>query len=138
MAQTPELSLSPDKAFAILSKARQFDVKDAVSEPDPGSNASDDMMLSVLEDHADDPVRNELVAMIRALNVDEQIDLVTLAWLGRGDGDLDDWDDLRSEAARAHNKRTAEYLLGMPILADYLEEALSQFGRTAEEFERPV
>ena len=138
MAQTPELSLSPDKAFAILTKARQFDVKDAVSEPDPGSNASDDMMLSVLEDHADDPVRNELVAMIRALNVDEQIDLVTLAWLGRGDGDLDDWDDLRSEAARAHNKRTAEYLLGMPILADYLEEALSQFGHTAEEFEQPV
>ena len=138
MAQTPELSLSPDKAFAILSKARQFDVKDAVSEPDPGSNASDDMMLSVLEDHADDPVRSELVAMIRALNVDEQIDLVTLAWLGRGDGDLDDWDDLRSEAARAHNKRTAEYLLGMPILADYLEEALSQFGHTAEEFEQPV
>lgn len=138
MAQTPELSLSPEKAFAILTKARQFDVKDAVSEPDPGSNASDDMMLSVLEDHADDPVRNELVAMIRALNVDEQIDLVTLAWLGRGDGDLDDWDDLRSEAARAHNKRTAEYLLGMPILPDYLEEALSQFGHTAEEFERPV
>ena len=33
MAQTPELSLSPEKAFAILTKARQFDVKDAVSEP---------------------------------------------------------------------------------------------------------
>ncbi len=138
MAQTPELSISPDKAFAILTKARQFDVKDAVSDPDPGSNASDDMMWSVLEDHADDPVRNELVAMIRALNEDEQFDLVALAWLGRGDGDLSDWDDLRAEAARAHNKRTAEYLLGMPILADYLEEALSQFGHTAEEFERPV
>jgi hypothetical protein len=138
MVQTPELSISPEKAFAILTKARQFDVKDGVSEPDPGSNASDDMMLSVLEDHADDPVRSELVAMIRALNEDEQVDLVALAWLGRGDGDLGDWDDLRSEAARAHNKRTAEYLLGMPILADYLEEALSQFGHTAEEFERPA
>lgn len=138
MVQTPELSISPEKAFAILTKARQFDVKDGVSEPDPGSNASDDMMLSVLEDHADDPVRSELVAMIRALNEDEQVDLVALAWLGRGDGDLDDWDDLRSEADRAHNKRTAEYLLGIPILADYLEEALSQFGHTAEEFERPA
>lgn len=138
MVQTPELSISPEKAFVILTKARQFDVKDGVSEPDPGSNASDDMMLSVLEDHADDPVRSELVAMIRALNEDEQVDLVALAWLGRGDGDLSDWDDLRSEAARAHNKRTAEYLLGMPILADYLEEALSQFGHTAEEFERPA
>lgn len=138
MVQIPELSLSPDKAFAILTKARRFDVKDAVSEPDPGSNASDDMMLSVLEDHADDPVRSELVAMIRALNEDEQIDLVALAWLGRGDGELSEWDDLREEAARAHNRRTAEYLLGMPLLSDYLEEALSQLGHSVEEFEEPV
>ncbi len=138
LTQFPELSISPEKAFAILAKARQFDAKDSVTDPDPGSNASDDMMLSVLEDHADDPVRNELVAMIRALNVDEQIDLVALAWLGRGDGDIADWDDLRSEAARARNKRTAEYLIGMPILSDYLEEALSQFGHSSEDFERPV
>ena len=109
-----------------------------VTEPDPGSNATDDGMLSVLEDHTDDPVRSELIAMIRGLNQDEQIDLVALAWLGRGDGDLDDWQDLRAEAARAHNKRTAEYLLGMPLLGDYLEEALSQFGHSTEEFEEPV
>jgi len=76
--------------------------------------------------------------MIRGLNEDEQIDLVALAWLGRGDGDLDDWQDLRAEAARAHNKRTAEYLLGMPLLGDYLEEALSQFGHSTEEFDEPV
>lgn len=138
MVQVPELSISPEKAFAILNKARQFDVKDAVTEPDPGSNASDDMMLSVLEDHADDPVRNELLEIIRGLNEDEQIDLVAMAWLGRGDGDLEDWSDLRSEAARAHNNRTAEYLLGIPILADYLEEALSQFGHSSEEFEQSL
>ena len=79
-----------------------------------------------------------MIAMIRGLNEDEQIDLVALAWLGRGDGDLDNWQDLHAEAARAHNKRTAEYLLGMPLLGDYLEEALSQFGHSTEEFEEPV
>lgn len=136
--QKPELSISAEKAFAIVTKARQFDVKDAVTDPDSGSNASDDMMLSVLEDHADDPVFGELLAMIRDLNEDEQVDLVALAWLGRGDGGLADWDELRSEAARARNNRTAEYLLGMPTLSDYLEEGLSQFGHTYEEFERPV
>jgi len=62
-------------------------------------------------------------------NVDEQIDLVTLAWLGGGDGDLDSWDELRSEA-RTHNNHTAAYLLGTPLLADYLEDALSQFGES--------
>ena len=39
---------------------------------------------------------------------------------------------------RAHNKRTAEYLLGMPLLGDLLEEGLAQFGHSIEEFEQPV
>jgi uncharacterized protein DUF3775 len=138
MSKMPQLTISSAKVAAILAKARQFDVKDAVTDPEPGSNPSDDAMLSVLEDHRDDPVRGELTANIRGLNVDEQVDLVTLAWLGRGDGDLDEWDDLRAEAAHAHNRRTAEYLLGMPLLGDYLEEALSQFGHSVEEFEQPL
>lgn len=138
MVTIPDLSISAAKVATILAKARQFDAKDVVTDPDSGSNASDDAMLSVLEDHADDPVRTELRAIIRGLNEDEQIDLVALAWLGRGDGELSEWDDLREEAARAHNRRTAEYLLGMPLLSDYLEEALSQFGHSVEEFEEPV
>lgn len=138
MSKIPDLAISAAKVAAILTKARQFDVKDMVTEPYPGSNASDDAMVSVLEDHADDPVRAELMAMIRGLNEDEQIDLVALAWLGRGDGDLDDWSDIRAEASRAHNRRTAEYLLGMPLLGDYLEEALTQLGHSPDEFEEPV
>ena len=94
-------------------------------------------MREVLEDHADDPVAAELIADIRALNEDEQIDLVALAWLGRGDGNLKDWDSLRSQAAAAHNDRTASYLLGMPLLSDCLDEALAQLGHSAEEFGQP-
>ncbi|HET7885777.1 MAG TPA: DUF3775 domain-containing protein [Bradyrhizobium sp.] len=138
MSEIPDLSISAEKVAAIIAKARQFDVKDVVTDPDSGSNASDEGMLSVLEDHRDDPVRTELAAMIRGLNEDEQVDLVALAWLGRGDGGLDDWNDLRAEAARAHNRRTAQYLLGMPLLGDQLEEALTQFGHSVEEFERPL
>jgi hypothetical protein len=52
--------------------------------------------------------------MIDDLNYDEQIDLVTLAWLGRDGGSLNDWASLRSQAMAAHNERTADYLLGMP------------------------
>jgi len=138
MKEIQDLAISPEKVAAILTKARQFDVKDVVTDPDSGSNASDDAMLSVLEDHADDPVRTELIAIIRGLNEDEQVDLVALTWLGRGDGDLDDWQEIRAEAARAHNRRTAEYLLGIPLLGDYLEEALTQIGYSPEEFEEPV
>lgn len=136
-ADTPTLSISAEKVYWVSTNARRFDVKDVVTEPDPVSNATDDGMREVLEDHSDDPVVAELVAEIRALNEDEQIDLVALAWLGRGDGDLKDWQSLRSEAARAHNDRTASYLLSMPLLSDYLDEALAQFGHSAAEFERP-
>jgi hypothetical protein len=135
MAELPTLSISPEKAYFIVAMARQFDVKDGVSDPDSGSNASDDGMRSVLEDLPDDSVRAELVSFIHDLNEDEQIDLVALTWLGRGDGEIENWDELRAEAARAHNKRTAAYLLGMPMLADHLEEALSKFGHSPEEVE---
>jgi hypothetical protein len=111
----------------------EFDAKDVVTDPDDASNPTDDAMISVLEDHRDDPVVQEIAAAIFAMSEDEQIDLVALTWLGRGDGSVNDWDDLRAEAARAHNKRTASYLLGMPLLADYLDEALSQFGHSCDE-----
>jgi len=129
----PDLSISPEKVCYIIAKAREFDVKDVVTDPDDASNPADDAMVSVLEDHRDDPVVQEIRAAIFGMSEDEQIDLVALAWLGRGDGTLDDWNDLRAEASRAHNKRTASYLLGMPLLADYLDEALSQFGLSCEE-----
>jgi hypothetical protein len=131
----PALSISPEKVFYIIAKAREFDVKDVVTDPDSSSNAADDAMLSVLEDHSDDPVFDELTGFINALDEDEQIDLVALTWFGREDNSVEDWDELRAEASRAHNKRTAAYLLGMPLLGDHLEEALSQFGYSHEDYE---
>src|SRR4051794_13983006 len=117
-----ELTISTEKVCFIVVKAREFDVKDAVTEPDPGSNASDDGEAAVLEDHTDDPVQQELTAFINALTEDEQIDLVALTWLGRDDYEASDWASVRDEAAGQHNGRTASYLLGMPLLADFLEE----------------
>ena len=131
----PGLSISPEKICFVVVKAREFDAKDIVTDPDDGSNASDDGMISVLEDHRDDPVVQELRGFINALTEDEQIDLVALTWLGRGDGDFEDWNALRAEASRAHNNRTASYLLGMPQLADFLEDGLAAFGGSCEEFE---
>ena len=130
---TLNLSISPEKLRFIIAKAREFDVKDVVTDPGDASNAADDAMLSVLEDHPDDPVVQELTAFIGALTEDEQIDLVALTWLGRGDGGVEEWDELRSEAARAHNDRTAAYLLGKPLLSNHLEDALSQMGISYEE-----
>ena len=106
-----------------------------MTEPDSGSNPSDDKDVAVLEDHADDPVVEELTSLINSLSEDEQIDLVALTWLGRDDYTASDWAAVREEAARAHNERTAEYLLGTPLVGDFLQEGLSMLGYSCEEFE---
>ena len=131
----PSLAISPEKVCFIVVKAREFDVKDVASNSDESSSDIDDAMTSVLEDRGNDPVMQELRGFIDVLTEDEQIDLVALTWVGRGDGNIDDWDELRAEAARAHNNRTAAYLIGVPLLADFLEEGLAQFGLSCEEFE---
>jgi hypothetical protein len=131
----PTLTISSESVCFIIVKAREFDAQDVVTDPDSGSNAADDKMASVLEAHSDDLTQKELVAFINALSDEEQADLVALLWLGRGDGTLEDWDDLRDEAQRQHNNRTSAYLLGEPLLSDHLEEGLSQFGLTCEDFE---
>src|SRR5436309_9577855 len=126
----PELAIAADKVGFLIEKAREFDVKQADSDPDSGSNGADDNMIDVLEDNGDDPVAREITGLINAMSVDEQIDLVALMRLGRGDGTIDDWAELRREAAEGHNRRTARYLMGEPLLGDYLAEGLAAFGLT--------
>jgi hypothetical protein len=129
------LTISPDTVCYIIVKAHEFDVKDVNTAEDSGDGDSDDTIGSVLEARGEDPVYQELVEFISELTVDERIDLVALAWLGREDYTIDDWPTLREEAARVqgpNGKRTADYLLGMPILGDYLEEGLSMFGKSCE------
>ncbi|MDE2376901.1 DUF3775 domain-containing protein [Bradyrhizobium sp.] len=133
MRTVPNLSISPEKVFFIISKSRQSE-----SESGGGGvilDSGDDDMSYGRGGRGADTDRAELSGFIRDLNVDEQIELVALMWLGRGDGELGNWRELCSQAAQAHNKRTASYLLGTPMLADYLEEAMEQFGKSFEEFE---
>ena len=135
----PELAISTDKVTFLIEKARQFDVKEGATDPDSGSNGADDDMIDVLEDNGTDPVVKEIGGFISAMSEDEQIDLVALMRLGRGDGTIEEWSELRREAADGHNGRTTSYLLGEPMLGDLLAEGLAAFGKTyADERITPV
>jgi hypothetical protein len=125
--QEPALNLPLDKVSFIIVKAREYDVKESDVDPDSGSNAIDDGQTDVLLDKADDPVREELIGAIRGLNDDERIRLVALAWLGRGTFGLDEWKEAIATARSEHSRRAAEYLLGLPLLGDYLEDGLAMF-----------
>lgn len=132
-----ELGINPDKVCHIIAKARAYDAKEDVSDPDSGSNAADDGMADILENLPDDidATRLELMEFIRGLDEEEQVNLVALAWLGRGTYDIGEWREAMREARAQHNKRTAEYLTGLPLLGDYLEEGLAAFGEDCDAFD---
>lgn len=135
----PELAISSDKVGFLIQKARQFDAKDIEVDTDEGSNGADDNMIGVLEDDGSDPVVREISGFIAALSEDEKVDLVALMRLGRGDATIEEWSDLRREAAEGQNGRTARYLLGEPLLGDLLAEGLEEFGiEWADERTTPV
>ena len=130
------LAISLEKAAFIIIKARGFDVKVDSDEAGWASNSADDGMREVLGDGAEDATEEELSGVIDSLDAEEQVNLVALAWLGRGDDTVDGWDDLLQQAWDAHNERTSGYLLGMPLLADYLEEGLAQLGLSIARVEK--
>jgi len=134
-SELPDLGINPEKVCHVIVKARQFDVKEAPADEDSGSNPTDDGMTDVLEDLPDDPTYRELTSFIRALDVDEQIWLVALAWIGRGTYDAKELSEALRLAREQHNKRTANYLTGLPLLGDYLEDGLAAFGESCTAFE---
>jgi Protein of unknown function (DUF3775) len=133
MRDSPVLTISPEKVCFVITQARRLARQDEETEAGPAANDRD--VPALVEDRRGTPAGVEFSGFIRSLSRDELIDLVALVWLGRGDSDLDGWSALRAEAERSHNDRTAGHLLGTPCLADYLTEALLQFGRSYEDFE---
>jgi hypothetical protein len=129
----PNISL--DKVCFVIVKARELDVKVAPEEMDEGSNPTDDAMAQILEDYADDPTFEELKSFLMSLSDEELRQILALTWVGRGDFSADEWRDALREVRDVREKHTVEYLLGTPLLAEYLEEGLSQFGLSCEEFE---
>jgi hypothetical protein len=136
MRTIPNLSISPEKVAFVVAKVHQYEMES--SAPELLSDLTDDDTVHGGGGRGVNTDRSELASFIRGLNVDEQIDLVALMWLGRGDGGLENWDELRAQAAQAHNNRTAGYLIETPMLGDYLEEALSEFGVSLEDFEESL
>jgi hypothetical protein len=128
----PEIAV--DKVCFVVIKSRELLAGDEGVGPD-ASNPSDDGDMAALTDANDAPVRAELREFINGLDVDELDALVALAWIGRGDFDPSEWPSVVSEARARRERNTADYLMGMPLLPDYLEDALSAFDRSCQGFE---
>jgi len=130
-----ELEISGDKVCYIIAKAREYDVKVDPVESEPGSNPADDDEREVLEDFADDATAAELKEALDDLNDDEAIDLTAMIWIGRGDFQATEWQEARALARERHRPHSADYFMGIPNLADFIEEGFTELGHSCEDFE---
>lgn len=126
------LEISSDKIGFVILKAREMAAKVAAWDD---SATSDHDAESILEDFSDDATQAELKEFIRDLNEDEQASLVALAWIGRGSFAPEELDEAVATARAERTNRTEDYLLGMPLLPDYLEEGLDRLGYSVEDTE---
>ncbi len=107
------VTINPEKVCYIVIKAREFDEKVDPGDDDPGSNPGDDKSVEILEDRPDDPTLEELMGAIDLLNEDEGLELIALAWIGRGDFEPEEWDEALEAAREVPEKRIADYLIQM-------------------------
>lgn len=120
----------------IVEKAREFDAETAPVDSDTGSNPSDDNDVSILEASGDNPTEQELAAALESLDDEQRIELLALMWLGRGDFEREEWKEALAQARGVHNEHETDYLIGTPLLADYLEIGLDVLGYSLEDYEK--
>ena len=87
-----DLSISTDYLAWLIVKTRGVQAKEAVSDPDSGSNPTDDQMRDVLQDSSDDLSREEVREEIQGLDSRQQAELIALMWIGRGDAEPEEWE----------------------------------------------
>jgi Protein of unknown function (DUF3775) len=131
------LTIPLAKLAYIVEKAREYDAEVPV-DPDAatGSDPADDDEREILLDTPDNPTAQELRDAIDGLNIDEREELLALLWLGRGDYDAQSWPEALRQARETRSSTETEYLLGTPLLGDYLEEGVEALGLSLEDFER--
>ncbi|MEZ5557596.1 MAG: DUF3775 domain-containing protein [Pseudomonadales bacterium] len=128
------IELNPDIVRFIIDKAREFQTSTELDLSEaPESLEIDEWGEEVLAEYEEDLTYQELATTIDDLEPDQQISLVALMWLGRGDFSIEEWPEALSRAGEEHNRRTAQYLIATPLLADYLEEGLALHGYEDED-----
>src|SRR3569623_2017488 len=131
------LEINPETVCLVIAKAKEFHAKEAVVIPDETLSLGEYWARQVLADHVEDLTFLEVGAAIDDLEPDQQIGLVALMWLGRGDYSKDQWEaactDARAEIEAGQMPRTADYLMATPLVASYLAEGLSLLGFVCED-----
>lgn len=127
VTEMTEFDLNKDTVRFIIDKAHEFHTRDDVTFPEEPEVADEYWSGQVVADFGQDTYYQELKNTINDLEPDQQISLVALMWVGRGDFVIGEWTAALQSAQESWNDHTADYLIGTSLLADYLAEGLQQF-----------
>jgi hypothetical protein len=123
------LTIDPDYVRHLIVKVRSFMAKEETDLPDDGSNPIDDELpIGALQDEEGDLSREEVVEEIQGLTARQQAELVALMWLGRGDGEPEEWGELLARAIERREVPTENYLLDHPQLAEHWLDGMERLG----------
>lgn len=124
------LDINPDTVCRLAELARVFHAQEEVVIPEEPDDPSGDWPTQILADHAGDSTLEEFRGIVNDLEPDQQQQVVALLWLGRGDFEVDEWDEAVRQASENWTESTANYLIAHPMLPDYLTDGLDQHGYT--------
>ena len=134
-SERESIGIATDKVCELILRAKAIDVKEGPTDPDSGSNPTDDGSIDSLVTTPDDATEEEFREVIEGLNDDERVDLIALVYIGRGDMEPAEWADavrLAREREEANVLPTASWLLGIPNLGDLWDEGLAAMGKSCD------
>jgi hypothetical protein len=99
------------------------------------TTTADDSRFTTMVEVVDgsDPRRREMVSFVGGLDAEEQVNLLALILLGRGDYSIEEWDDALIAARNAIDDKSADFMIGDPALSAYLMEALEAFDESCSD-----
>jgi hypothetical protein len=132
----PELRISTEKVCALIEAAREVAGKAPPTTGDHTTTGDDSRLVTIEEPEGigedEDARRLEIVEFIAGLNVEEQVDLLALIFVGRGDFEADEWLDAVAEAEDRIAARDPDFMIGDAALPEYLGDGLEALGHTCD------
>ena len=135
MSQAEEEGEEFDLGISLEIVATVVDLANAVQDAEEGLLSGED---DEDEDEDEDEITEEMLTdFIDELNEEQQVALIALAWVGRGDYEPEEWAEALKIAAERNARGDASaYLTGLEGLGDLLSEGAGAFGVSIEEVER--
>lgn len=133
-----DLTIGPETVRLFIAKANALEsgVSDDYEAGHEHEVEFDEQSLgnhshdALVEEEEENLTAEELRELIDDLNVDETAELIALVWVGRGDYGPEQWKEAVEEAGNRQSRKhkASAYLLGMPLLGEYLESGLEAIG----------